>query len=91
MSYEAWGEPDDEYISYEAALDAGWLTPDDAEALYAERFAASWARMVFLACLVDAETPETKAFELVRAASALAETYIGVGIQKTDDDGDPQR
>lgn len=85
MSYEAWGEPDDEYISYEAALDAGWLTPDDADALYAERFAASWARMVMLACLVDPETPETKAFELVRAASALAETYVTQGIAKEDE------
>lgn len=27
MSYEAWGEPDDS--PFEAAIDAGWINPDD--------------------------------------------------------------
>lgn len=79
MSYEAWGEPDDEYISYEAAIDAGWLYPEQADELYAQLFAASWSRMVFMACLVDPETAEMKGFELVRAATALAESYLAPG------------
>jgi hypothetical protein len=81
MSYEAWGEPDDEYISYEAALDAGWLTPDDADELHGKLFAASWTRMVFLACVADAGTTETRVFELARAVSALGELYLSGEIE----------
>ena len=35
MSYEAWGEPDDDYFTPEQASEAGWLLPDEAEAFRA--------------------------------------------------------
>lgn len=28
MSYEAWGEPDDDYMSVDQAIENGWLSPD---------------------------------------------------------------
>lgn len=28
MSYEAWGEPDDDYMSVDKAIEMGWLSPD---------------------------------------------------------------
>jgi len=28
MSYEAWGEPDDDYMSVDQAIEAGWISPD---------------------------------------------------------------
>ena len=28
MSYEVWGEPDDDYMTAEQAVDNGWLSPD---------------------------------------------------------------
>lgn len=73
MSYEAWGEPDDEYISYDAAIDAGWLWPEEADDLREQLFAASWTRMVFLSCLLVSKDVQSVAFETMRAAMALSE------------------
>lgn len=33
MSYEAWGEPDDDYMSVDAAINDGWLAPEEAAEL----------------------------------------------------------
>lgn len=85
MSYEAWGEPDDEYIHYDAAIDAGWLYPEQADELHAALFAASWARMVFLACLLVSPDVQMVAFETMRAAVALSEITAEHGPDKEGD------
>lgn len=35
MSYEAWGDGDEYFEDNDHLLNAGWLTPDDADVLYA--------------------------------------------------------
>lgn len=29
MSYEVWGEPDDDYVSLDKLIEAGWINPED--------------------------------------------------------------
>lgn len=58
-------------VAEQVCYDAGWATPLEAYTLREELFAASWARMVFLACL-DPSTVQTYK-NLAHAVIGMAE------------------
>lgn len=49
MSWEAWGDDDDD--RYDHLLDAGWIDGDEARDLRGKLLALSWERMVIIAAI----------------------------------------